>query len=650
MNPQDYRPKPAEIPASPGVYRFRDENGTVLYVGKAKSLRARVSSYFRDSSGLHSRTRKMVSSANSVDWTVVSNEVEALQLEYTQIKEFDPQFNVIFRDDRSYPYLAITINEEIPRVFITRRKRRAGVKYFGPFTNAGALRGTLESLTQAFPLRTCSAGVLASHKRSGRPCLLGFIDKCSAPCTEKISLDEHRALGQELIRFMSGRSAAFIANKEQEMSQAAAELQFERAATLRDEIGALRGVLEKTAIIFGQDTDLDCLGVHADELELSIYMFRIRDGRVRGEQGWIIPRADAEQTSSEFITSLIKQHYGQREREDIPPLVITAVLPDDQVVLGEWLSSLRGAQVSIRRPQRGEKLQLIETVNRNAAAALSRHKLSRASDLTARSEALTSLQTYLHLPQAPLRIESYDISHLQGTNSVGSMVVVEDGAPARSEYRRFHIKSLPSQAAGDDAAALDEVLRRRFRNFADSAEKDSAVGTKGIEPPGPSPYARNPNLLVIDGGPVQVSAAQRALDDLGVSVPVISLAKRLEEVWFPGEDFPLILPRNSEALYLLQRLRDEAHRFAISFHRSARSKSMLSSALDNIPGVGPTRIQALLAAFGSVPLLRKATMSQICAVPGIGPELAERIMQGLQEQRQRPTVNLTTGEIDQKED
>lgn len=644
-DPATYRPRPGEIPTDPGVYRFFEPHGRVIYVGKAKNLRARLSSYFQDLAGLHPRTQQMVTSASRVEWTVVANEVEALTLEYSWIKEFKPRFNVQYRDDKSYPYLAITMGEEIPRVQVMRGKKKPGTRYFGPYTHAWAIRETVDLLLRVFPMRSCSAGVLKRAQRSGRPCLLGYIGKCSAPCVDWISTEDHRKLAEEFAAFMAGDTRRFTRRIETEMRAAATAQEYEKAARLRDDLTALRKAMEKNAVVFSDSTDADVFALAADELEVSVQVFHVRGGRIRGQRGWVGERVE-DVDESGLVEHLLQQVYGDAEpgTGTVPREVLVPILPDDVSQITQWLRERRGSNVDVRVPQRGEKRALSETVHRNAEQALALHKTRRSSDLTTRSQALKELQEYLDLSEAPLRIEAYDISMLQSTNVVGSMVVFEDGLARKSEYRRFTVRG---DEGLDDLSAMREVLRRRFKRSNGTQEAPSEIGTQ--EAPSDSAtseselpnseaspipelprFAYPPQLLVIDGGAPQVAAAAQVLDELGiVDVALCGLAKRLEEVWIPGEDFPLVLPRTSEALYMLQRLRDEAHRFAVSFHRKKRAKSMVASALDEISGLGPTRRKALLKHFGSVKKIRAAEVDEIAQVPGIGPVTAAEIAKAL---------------------
>ena len=638
-DPATYRPAPGSIPVEPGVYRFRDPHGRVIYVGKAKSLRPRLTSYFADIAGLHPRTRQMVTTAAKVEWTVVTTEVEALQLEYNWIKEFDPRFNVRYRDDKSYPVLAVTLNEEYPRLMVYRGPRRKGVRYFGPYSHAWAIRETLDLLIRVFPARTCSAGVFKRHSQIERPCLLGYIDKCSAPCVGRVSAEEHRAIVVDFCDFLSGKTDRFARDLERQMTAAAAELDFERAARLRDDLGALRRALEKQAVVLGDGTDADVVAFADDELEAAVQVFHVRGGRVRGQRGWIVekPGDPGDSAQERLVEQFLTQFYGDQaelggvwdrssspdQRADessnpVPREVLVPSLPANAEELGTWLSELRGSRVALRVPQRGDKRALAETVQRNAQDALQQHKLKRAGDFTARSAALQNVQESLGLADAPLRIECVDISHVQGTDVVGSLVVFEDGLPRKSDYRHFAIREAAGDGRSDDVASIAEVTRRRFLRHVQDLPTES-------DPP--RRFAYPPNLYVVDGGAPQVNAARAVLDELGVGdVAVIGLAKRLEEVWGPAEPDPIIMPRNSEGLYLLQRVRDEAHRFAISYHRSKRSKRMTASALDAVPGLGEIRRRALVTHFGSLARLRKAGIDEITSVPGIGSATAAAVL------------------------
>ncbi len=663
-DPSTYRPAPGSIPEQPGVYRFSDPRGRVIYVGKAKSLRQRLNSYFADISGLHPRTRQMVTTASQVQWTVVGTEVEALQLEYNWIKEFDPRFNVRYRDDKTYPVLAVTMNEEFPRLAVYRGPRRKGVRYFGPYAHAWAIRETLDLLLRVFPARTCSAGVFKRHGQIGRPCLLGYIDKCSAPCVGKVDAQEHRDIVEDFCDFLAGRTDHLVRQMERKMAQASDELEFERAARLRDDIGALKRAMERQAVVLGDGTDADVVAFAQDELEAAVQVFHVRGGRVRGQRGWVIDKVEPADTPA-LVERFLTQFYGEQAalaeasddaHQPVPKEILVPELPEEADALAEWLSGLRGSRVGIRVPQRGDKRALAETVERNAKEAFTQHKLRRAGDLTARSAALQEIQDGLGLDTAPLRIECIDISHVQGTNVVASLVVFEDGLAKKSDYRRFEIRDA---AELGDVASIAEVVRRRFRRYLAETAGDSSI-TEGDESgrngsgavtdttviapdtvtthrPGidpdtgrPRKFAYPPNLLVVDGAQPQAEAAADVLAELGITdVAVCGLAKRLEEVWLPGEPDPVILSRTSEGLYLLQRVRDEAHRFAITYHRQRRSTGMTSSELDAVPGLGPARRAVLLKHFGSVRKLKAAGVEEIAALPGFGPRTAAAVLEAL---------------------
>ncbi|MFH9086117.1 excinuclease ABC subunit UvrC [Streptomyces sp. NPDC017673] len=691
-DPSSYRPRPGDIPDSPGVYRFRDEHRRVIYVGKAKSLRQRLANYFQDLANLHPRTRTMVTTAASVEWTVVSTEVEALQLEYSWIKEYDPRFNVKYRDDKSYPYLAVTMNEQFPRVQVMRGHKKKGVRYFGPYAHAWAIRDTVDLLLRVFPVRTCSAGVFKNAARTGRPCLLGYIGKCSAPCVGRVTPEDHQELAEEFCDFMAGRTGTYLRRLEKQMMEAAEEMEYERAARLRDDIGALKKAMEKNAVVLADATDADLIAVAEDELEAAVQIFHVRGGRVRGQRGWVTDKVE-EVTTGALVEHALQQLYGEESGDAVPKEVLVPALPEPVEPVQEWLTGRRGSNVSLRIPQRGDKKALMETVQRNAQQALALHKTKRASDLTTRSRALEEIAEALDLDSAPLRIECYDISHLQGDDVVASMVVFEDGLQRKSEYRRFQIKGFAGQ---DDVRSMHEVITRRFKRYlaekertgewADGSGTDDSLtgdsrtdhsfaegsGVDGSLPDGgsvvtdadvitgslkdddgrPKKFAYPPQLVVVDGGQPQVAAARRALDELGIDdIAVCGLAKRLEEVWVPGEDDPVVLPRTSEGLYLLQRVRDEAHRFAITYQRTKRAKRFRAGPLDDVPGLGETRKQALIKHFGSVKKLRSATIEQIQEVPGIGRKTAETIAVALaQAAPAAPAVNTATGEIIEDEE
>ncbi|QNG18896.1 excinuclease ABC subunit UvrC [Rhodococcus triatomae] len=676
-DPSTYRPPAGSIPTDPGVYKFRDPHGRVVYVGKAKNLRSRLTSYFADLSNLHPRTRQMVTTAGSVEWTVVTTEVEALQLEYNWIKEFDPRFNVRYRDDKTYPVLAVTLAEEFPRLFVYRGPRRKGVRYFGPYAHAWAIRETLDLLLRVFPARTCSAGVFKRHTQMDRPCLLGYIDKCSAPCIGRVSALEHRQIVEDFCDFLSGKTDRLVRELENRMQDAAEDLDFETAARLRDDVQALRRALEKQAVVLGDGTDADIVAFATDELEAAVQVFHVRGGRVRGQRGWVvekagdvIERAPAGSVAGDesdlplLVEQFLTQFYGEQAAlsaasvdgsdgsNGVPREVLVPVLPPDPEEIGEFLATLRGSAVRLRVPQRGDKKALAETVQRNAAESLTQHKLRRAGDFTSRSAALQGIQEALDLDAAPLRIECVDISHVQGTDVVASLVVFEDGLPRKSDYRHYIIREAAGEGRSDDVGSIAEVTRRRFLRHnrdlvamraahdeepetltaADHGDGGDLAPEAAIDPKTGRPrrFAYPPNLYVVDGGAPQVAAAAAVLDELEVTdVAVVGLAKRLEEVWVPGEEDPVILPRTSESLYLLQRIRDEAHRFAITFHRSKRSRRMTASALDGVRGLGEARRTALVTHFGSVAKIKEASVAEITEVPGVGVATAKAVLEAL---------------------
>ena len=651
-NPASYRPKAGEIPTQPGVYKFRDAGGRVIYVGKAKNLRSRLSSYFQDVGNLHARTATMVTSASAVEWTVVSTEVEALQLEYSWIKEFDPRFNVKYRDDKSYPWLAVTVGEEFPRVMVGRGAKKKGTRYFGPYSHAWAIRETVDQLLRVFPMRSCSNGVFRRSGQIGRPCLLGYIDKCSAPCVGSISADDHRDIVDDFCDFMAGNTNTFVRRIRAEMYAASEALDFEKAARLRDDLGAIQKALEKQAVVLGDGTDADVIALAEDPLEVAVQIFYVRGGRIRGQRGWVADRVEEGETPDLVEDFLLQLYAGADDHDVVPREILVPTLPPDPDTFEALLSERRGSRVRIRVPQRGDKRSLQETVARNAAQALMLHKTKRGTDLTARNQALEEIQQALGLDVAPLRIECYDISNLQGTEVVASMVVFEDGLPRKSEYRRFVIKSVDGQ---NDVASMDEVISRRFRRLLDEQARSTEIATDSgpmlVDPETgrPRKFAYAPGLVVVDGGPPQVAAAQAAMRELGVvDIPVCGLAKRLEEVWLPDQEDPVIMPRSSEGLYLLQRVRDEAHRFAITHHRSRRSKSMVESLLDDVPGLGEVRRRTLVKHFGSLKKLREAEVDEIAQVPGIGPRTARAIKDAVTRTNGHTgaqTVNTATGEI-----
>ena len=613
-NDLSFRPKTSEIPTRPGVYRFYDSKRRILYVGKAKNLRARLQSYFAPLESLHERTRRMVQSAADVDWTIVKTEFEALQLEFTWIKEFNPPFNIRFKDDKSYPYLAVSMSDKVPRVFVTRNRELKGVKYFGPYTQAWALRQTLDTLLKAFPVRSCSSGVFATAKRSNRPCLLADIGKCSAPCVSRVTDQEHVDIAKELVSFMSGMDPQQVEILREKMLLASKNENFELAARLRDNIEALETVLEKSTVVFSDLTDADLFGIAHDELAATISLFSVRGGRIRGVRAWTMDK-ELDQSLDDLVRQIILFAYSPVagvEAPSIPKEVLVPSLPEDSNDLELFLSALRGSAVSLRVPKRGDKAALAETALENAEHALALYKTRRVSDFAARTEALNRLASALDLTDAPLRIECYDISHLSGTDIVGSMVVFEDGLPKKAHYRQFNIDS-----AQDDTDAIFQVLTRRLKYLRDPETVDEGR------------FSYIPSLIVVDGGVGQVNAAARAIEASGVTgLAVCGLAKRLEEVWLPGNENPIILPRASEELFLLQRLRDESHRFALAASRRKRSRAISSSLLE-IPGLGEKRVMALLKRFGSAKRLRIATLDEISDVAGIGRELASQIVERL---------------------
>ncbi len=651
-----WRPKTSEIPRSPGVYRFLDTEGRVIYVGKAKNLRARLTNYFQDPAVLHPRTARMVSDARSVQWTTVETEVAALTLEYQWIKQFNPRYNVMYRDDKSYPYLSVSMGEKFPRVAISRDARRKGSRYFGPYTKVWAIRETIDLLLPTFPMRSCAPGVFRRAEAQGRPCLLGYIDRCSAPCVGWISPEEHRKIAEELCSFMDGDTGPFVSSLEGQMREAAENLDFEVAAKKRDELAALRKVQEKNALALAQNVDADVFSLVLDDLDVSVQAFFVRGGRIRGTRGWVVERVE-DKGEDELMADLLEQFYTPKASREpgksapvsvddirhlpvdaIPPMVLVSVDPARRRAIAEFLREARGSNVEIRVPQRGAMRELMATVGNNATEALRLHKTRRSGDLTQRALALEELTDALALDRAPLRIEAFDVSHTGGTNRVASMVVFEDGAPRKDAYRTFNIRGEDAQTQ-DDTAAMNEVLTRRFKRMGKEDEAGRAeAGAAGLEGPGtesgridpdtgkPRRFAYRPDLLVVDGGAPQVNAARDALARLGVDLPVVGLAKRLEEVWIPGQDFPVILPRTSPALYLLQHLRDESHRHAINQHRKKRSKAQTISVLDDIPGLGPARQKALIRHFGSLKRLKQASAEAVAEVPGFGQKLAESVV------------------------
>jgi len=611
-NSVSFRPATGDIPKDPGVYRFIDGNGRVLYVGKAKNLRARLSSYFVAPESLPEKTRRMVQSAADVNWTIVKSEFEALQLEFTWIKEFDPPFNVRFKDDKSYPYLAITMSEEVPRVLITRNRDRKGTKYFGPYTQSWAIRETMDTMLKVFPMRSCSSGIYQRAVQSNRPCLLADIGKCSAPCVGRISLEDHKKNAKQFGDFISSGDEKYIKELQVQMKDASTEQKYELAGKLRDDVAALETVLEKSTVVFTDQTDADLFGIADDELTAAVSLFKVRGGRIRGARGWVVDK-EIERTTEDLIEYLLQNVYETLSgSNEIPKEVLVPELPSDSSQLAQWLTDKRGSSVSLRVPQRGDKRALAETASTNAKHALGLYKLKRTADFTARSDALAQLQKLLNLESAPLRIECFDISHLSGTGIVASMVVFEDGLPKKSQYRKFNIES-----STDDTDSMFQVLTRRLKYLSEKVEE------------GENRFSYRPGLLVVDGGLPQVNAAKKALVEAGIGdIALIGLAKRLEEIWLPNSEFPVILPRTSEALFLLQRVRDEAHRFAITAQRKQR-KSAIATELGEIEGLGDKRVNALLRRFGSAKRLRMATIEEISEVAGIGPKLGEIIQSKL---------------------
>jgi excinuclease ABC subunit C len=609
------RPAPSSMPDAPGAYLFRDEDGRVIYAGKAGSLRKRLASYW--SRPLHPRTAAMVEAAASVEWIVASGEVDALMLEYNLIQTHRPRFNIRYRDDKSYPYLALTVGERWPRAQVLRGAKRKGVRYFGPYGHAWAIRDTLDALTRVFPVRTCSNSFFDSRRRAGRPCLYYDIGRCSGPCVPEVTgvtEEAYRSDVDAMAEFLAGNARPVLQRLEREMDGASTREEFEQAAKLRDQLFAARRAMESQEMVLARPEDLDVVGMADDDLEAAFQVFFVRGGRVLGRRGWVVDRVE-DLDRPELVGSFLRQLY--MEREDVPPRVLVPELPVERELLESWLAGRRGNRVTIAVAERGAKRQLQEVVQRNAKDAFLRHKLRRASDFGARSRALSELAEQLGLEQAPLRIECYDISNLGPTDTVGSMVVFEDGLPKRSDYRRFEIKGVVGQ---DDFASMEEMLRRRFTRLLKERAEPARPGRRFSYPPA---------LIVVDGGRGQLSMASRVLAELGLSIPHIGLAKRLEEVYFPDHPEPLFIPRGSEALFVLQHLRDEAHRFAVGYHRAKREKRALSSPLDEIPGVGPARKKALMKRFGSLVRIRAAEVDELIATPGIGPELARQIFERL---------------------
>jgi excinuclease ABC subunit C len=621
-NELSFRPKTGEIPTDPGVYRWLDATGRVLYVGKAKNLRARLSNYFGPLDSLHERTRRMVTSAADVQWTIVKTEYEALQLEFMWIKEFDPPFNVRFKDDKSYPYLAVSMNEPFPRAFITRNREMKGVKYFGPYTQAWAVRETLDTLLKVYPVRSCTKGIFNRAQSSGRACLLGDIGKCAAPCVGRVDSTEHKRIAADFVDFMGGGDTKHVEVLRKRMYEASENQQYELAGSLRDDVEALETVLEKSTVVFSDQTDADLFGIADDELAAAVSQFIVRGGRIRGVRGWVVDK-ELERDLPELVEYVLQNVYAPidgAEPQEVPREVLVPVIPNDSAELGRWLSELRGSKVDLRVAQRGDKAALAATALTNAKHALMLYKTRRSADFTARADALAGIQRALNLDEAPLRIECFDVSHLGGTGVVASMVVFEDGLPKKDHYRRFSIENTT-----DDTESIYQVLSRRLKYLKEPELRSDEQPLENL-----TKFAYRPSLLIVDGGLPQVNAAARAIKDSGVEgLTVVGLAKRLEEVWVPGDEFPVILPRATDELFLLQRIRDEAHRFAITYQRQKRSSS-IASALGDIPGLGEKRVNALLKHFGSAKRLRIATADEISSVAGIGPILAQQIVQSLE--------------------
>jgi excinuclease ABC subunit C len=602
------RPVPSTIPDTPGSYQFKDARGRVLYVGKAKSLRSRVMSYF--GTGLTERTRQMVAAADTVEWIGVRNEVEALFLEFNLIQKHRPRFNIRYNDDKSYPYLAVTLDEEWPRAMVLRGAKRKGVRYFGPYAHAYAIRETLDLLLRTFPIRTCTKGKFDRYHRLGRPCLYAHIEKCAAPCVGWVTPEEYERLVEELLQFLDGETSPILDRLDKQMHEASDELEFERAARLRDQIVSVRKAIERQTMVDAKEEDYDAIAIADDALEASVQVFLVRKGRVVGRKGLVVDKVE-DLTPPELVGRLLEQLYGGADPGDIPREILVPTEPDDVALYEEFLGAARRAKVRLRVPKRGAKRELMATVTQNAEEAFVRHKLRRASDHNARARALLALQEALRLPEAPLRIECFDVSNLQGSEIVASMVVMEDGLAKRSDYRRFKIRHQPGQ---DDFAAMEEALSRRFRRYLAERDEGARAGKR---------FSYPPNLLLVDGGKGQLAVAVRVLEDLGLEdICVAALAKRFEEVYLPGRTEPVRIPRDSEALYLLQQVRDEAHRFAITYHRQLREKKMTRSVLDDVPGLGPTRRRRLLKEHGSVKRLRELTEDELVAIPWLPDTVA----------------------------
>ena len=632
-DPQSYRP--TNLPSDPGVYRFFDKNEKVIYVGKAKNIKKRLNTYFGNN--LQIKTRRMVNTAVRVDWTLVKTEVEALQLEFTWIKQYNPDFNVQFKDDKSYPHLAIDLKSEFPRLFISRSKKVPGVRYFGPYSHAWALRSTFETLIKIYPVRTCSESNFASAVRSKRQCLLGDIGKCAAPCVNWVTQEEHKKLANDLVNFLEKSPEEISVRIEKEMQEASQAQEYEKAGKLRDQLEAINKAYESTDRFLNENIDADVLAIHEEITHASLSQFNIVAGRITGSRSWVIDRANLLEDES-IISAMLGKIYAESKP---PPEVLVDQLPQDSDLLQQWLTEQRGKSVSLIQPARGEKLDLVQTVKRNANQALIQYLSKRANDAAVSGSALAEIAEQLELAELPLRIECFDISNIQGTSMVASMVVFEDGQPKKSDYRRF---SIDDDAGFDDTRAMHHVITRRFKRYLDEKDIDVAEATAqgGSRPK----FAYPPQLVVVDGGKPQVNAADKALRELGITdIALCGLAKRLEEVWLPNNSEPIIFPRHSEALYLLQKVRDEAHRFAINFHRSKRSKVMLESLLDQISGLGEVRRKSLLTHFGSVTALKSATLSELSAVPGIGEKMAKTIIDQIKNQAEQVNIDMQSGEI-----
>ena len=632
-DPQSYRP--SNLPSDPGVYRFFDKNEKVIYVGKAKNIKNRLNTYFGNN--LQIKTRRMVNTAVRVDWTLVKTEVEALQLEFTWIKQYSPDFNVQFKDDKSYPHLAIDLKSEFPRLFISRSKKVPGVRYFGPYSHAWALRSTFETLIKIYPVRTCSESNFASAVRSKRQCLLGDIGKCAAPCVNWVTQEEHKKLANDLVNFLEKSPEEISVRIEKEMQEASQAQEYEKAGKLRDQLEAINKAYESTDRFLNENIDADVLAIHEEITHASLSQFNIVAGRITGSRSWVIDRANLLEDES-IISAMLGKIYAESKP---PPEVLVDQLPEDSDLLQQWLTEQRGKSVTFTQPARGEKLELVQTVKRNANQALIQYLSKRANDAAVSGSALAEIAEQLELAELPLRIECFDISNIQGTSMVASMVVFEDGQPKKSDYRRF---SIDDDAGFDDTRAMHHVITRRFKRYLDEKDIDVAEATAqgGSRPK----FAYPPQLVVVDGGKPQVNAAAKALRELGITdIALCGLAKRLEEVWLPNNSEPIIFPRHSEALYLLQKVRDEAHRFAINFHRSKRSKVMLESLLDQISGLGEVRRKSLLTHFGSVTALKSATLSELSAVPGIGEKMAKTIIDQIKNQAEQVSIDMQSGEI-----